>query len=148
MTRARIIGRLKTNLPDSIDLWFGLLPWLTGYAAFVSWASLIVRAIRGEEVKEDWRLFVSSGAFIATRTVVAGARVREAAALRGAAVEMRELVREATEEAERRNQRAEDRDHRESRRQARLYRLTVWLVVLAALTLAAAIVTLVVSIIS
>jgi hypothetical protein len=67
--------------------------------------------------------------------------------LRGAAVEMRELVREATAEAQRRNQLAEARDRRDLERQARLYKLTVWLVALAALTLATAIVAFVVSII-
>jgi hypothetical protein len=147
MARARTIKRLRPYLPDSIELWFGLLPWLTGYAAFVSWADLIVRAIRGEKVKEDWRLFASSGAFIAARTLVSGTHIREAAALRGAAVEMRELVRDATAEAQRRNQLAEARDRRDLERQARLYKLTVWLVALAALTLATAIVALVVSII-
>ncbi len=145
MVRARIIERLKMYL-DPIDLWFGLLPNMTGYAAFVSWGSLIVRAIRGEEAKENWRTFVSAGAFIAARTLVSGTHVRETAALRSAAVEMRELVREATEEAQQRNQRADEQDRRDSERQDRLYRLTKWLVALAALTLASAIVTLVVSI--
>jgi hypothetical protein len=49
MTRVR---RLKTYL-DPIDLFFGIFPAAASYAAFVTWASLIVRAIRGEDVKED-----------------------------------------------------------------------------------------------
>lgn len=136
--------KAKANI-DAIDVFF-LLTAATGYAAFVSWASLIVRAIRGEEVDEDWRVFVSTGASMAAFTLVAGARARETAALRGAAVEMRGLVSDAAEDAQRRDQRAADRDVRDSRRQDRLYTLTKWLVALAALTVAAAVVTLVVSI--
>jgi hypothetical protein len=83
-------------------------------------------------------VFVSTAAAMSAFALVSGTRVREAAALRGAAVEVRELVREAAEDAERRDQRAAEQ-------QARLTRLTKWLVALAALTLAAAAVTLVVS---
>ena len=134
-----LVQRFKAYL-DPIEMFFGLMPMMTGYAAFVSWASLIVRGVRGEEAKEDWRVFVSTGAFIAARSLVSGTHVRETVALRSAAVEMRELARDAAEEAERRDQRAgEDQD--------RLTRLTKRLVTLAALTLAAAIVTLVVSIV-
>lgn len=70
---------------------------------------------------------------MAAFTLVAGTRIRETAALRGAAVEMRELVREATVDAQRRDQRAAEQ-------QDRLTRFTKWLVLLAAVTLAAAIV--------
>lgn len=125
---------------DLTDVLFGLLPMATGYAAFVSWAGLIVRGIRGEEVKEDWRVFISTGAFMASRALVSGTHARETAALRGAAVEMRALLREAAEDAQRRDQRAAEQQHR-------LTRLTKWLIALASLTLASAIVTLVVSII-
>jgi hypothetical protein len=147
MARDRLLERLKVYL-DPIDISFGILPGLTGCAAFSAWARVIVSAIRGEEVEEDWRFFVSTAAFIATRTLVSGTHVRETIALRSAAVEMRELVRDAAEEAQRRDQRADDRDRRDSERQERLYRLTTWLVALAALTLAAAVVTLVVSIVA
>lgn len=60
--------------------------------------------------------------------------------MRGAALEVRELVREAAADAQRREQRAAEQ-------QDRLTRLTKWLVLLAAVTLAAAVVTLVVSIV-
>jgi len=140
MTRVGLVKRLKAYI-DPIDMVFGLLPGVTGYAAFVSWASLIVRGIRGEEAKEDWRTFVSSVAFISARALVSGTQVREAVALRSAAVEMRELTREAAEEAQRREQRAAEQ-------QERLTRLTKWLVGLAAVTLIAAIVTLAVSIVA
>jgi hypothetical protein len=136
MTRIR---RLKTNV-DSVDM-FLLLAAGAGYAAFVSWTSLIVRSIRGEEVEEDWRLFVSSAAVMSAFTLVSGSRIRETAALRAAAVETREIVREAAADAQRREQRAAEQ-------QDRLTRLTKWLVLLAAVTLAAAIVTLVVSIVN
>lgn len=135
MTRIR---RLKANV-DSLDV-FLLLVAGAGYATFVSWASLIVRAIRGENVKEDWRVLVSSAAVMSAFALVSGTRIRETAALRAAAVETRELVREASEDAGRREQRAAEQ-------QGRLTRLTKWLVLLAAVTLAAATVTLVVSIV-
>jgi len=136
MTRVR---RLKAYL-DPIDLFFGIFPAAACYAAFVTWASLIVRAIRGEDVKEDWRVFVSTAAAMSAFTLVSGTRVRETRAMRGAAVEVRELVREAAADAQRREQRAAEQ-------QDRLTRLTKWLVLLAAVTLAAAIVTLVASIV-
>jgi hypothetical protein len=119
--------RFKTTI-DSTDLFFGIFPAAASYAAFVTWASLIVRAIRGEDVEEDWRVFVSTAAAMSAFAFVSGTRVREAAALRGTAVEVRELVREAEQ-------------------QDRLTRLTKRLVLLAALTLAAAVVTLVVAIV-
>jgi len=127
-------------MPDSTEVYFGLLPASAFYAAFVTWASLIVRAIRGEDVEPDWRVYVSTAAAMATFTIVSATRVREIAALRGAAVEMRRVVREAAEDAQRRDQRAAERDRR-------LNRLTTRLVTLAALTLVAAVVTLAVSIV-
>lgn len=130
--------RIKKNM-DAVDVLL-LLAAGAGYAAFASWASLIVRAIRGEEVEEDWRLFASTGGLMAAFTVVAGTRIRDTAALRDAAVQTRELVREAAEDAE-------NRDRRAAEQQDRLTRLTKWLVALAALTLAAALVTLGVAIV-
>jgi hypothetical protein len=62
-------------------------------------------------------------------------RVREASTLRATAFEVRELVRAAAEDAARRDQRA-------AVQQDRLATLTKWLVMLAGLTLAAALVTL------
>jgi hypothetical protein len=38
MTRVGLVKRLKAYI-DPIDMVFGLLPGVTGYAAFVSWAS-------------------------------------------------------------------------------------------------------------
>jgi hypothetical protein len=77
-----------TRYVDSTEVFFGLLPAAAGYAAFVSWASLIVRAIRGEDVKEDWRVWTSTAALMASFVLISGTRVRETAALRSAAVEM------------------------------------------------------------
>jgi len=146
MVRERFLAGLKQYV-DPIDVFYGFLPAITGYAALVSWADLVVRAIRGETVKEDWRGWGSTAAFIAALTVVSGGRVRQTESLHSAAVEMRELLRDGTEEARRREQVADERDRRDSDRQERLHALTIWLVALAALTLAAAIVTLVVSIV-
>jgi hypothetical protein len=134
------VQRLKTSI-DSIDLFFGVFPVAAGFAAFVSWASLIVRAIRGEEVKEDWRVVVSTGAAMSTFALVSATRVRELATQRAATVEMRELVREAAADAQHRDQLAAEQ-------QVRLTPLTRWLVALAALTLVAAIVTLVAATVS
>ena len=99
-----------------------------------------MRAIRGEEVKEDWRVFVSTAAAMSAFALVSGTRVREAAALRSTAVEVHKLVRASAEDAERWDQRAAEQ-------QDRLSALTKRLVLLAALTLAAAVVTLVVAIV-
>jgi hypothetical protein len=135
LTRAQ---RPKANV-DSLD-GFLLVVAGVGYAAFATWTSLIVRAIRGEEVKEDWRVVVSTAGLMTAFTVLAGTRIREIAAMRGAAVETRALVLEAAEDAQRRDQRAVEQ-------QDRLNALTKRLVMLAALTLAAAVVTLVVSVV-
>jgi hypothetical protein len=131
--------RIKTNI-DAVDVLL-LSAAGAGFAAFVSWTSLIVQALSGEEVEEDWRVLVSTAGLMAAFTLVAGTRIRETAALREAAVETRELVREAAVDAQHRDQRAAEQ-------QDRLTRLTKWLVLLAAVTLAAAIVTLVVSIVN
>ncbi len=133
------VRRLKASV-DAIDVFYGLVPAGAAYAAFVTWASVIVRAIRGEEVEPGWRLSASTAVLMASFTLLSGTRVRENAALRGAAVEMRAVVHEAAQEAKLREERAADRDRH-------LTTLTKWLVLLAALTLGAAVVTLVVSVI-
>ena len=132
---------------DAVDVWFGLAPGLVGYAAFVSWANVIVRAIRGEEAKENWKTFMSTGVLIGIWALTSGARVREMASLRGAAVEMRGLVHEAAAQSEIRDQQAAKRDRYALQQQARMLSLTKWLVALAGLTLAAAFVTLMVAIV-
>jgi len=128
------VRRLKGSV-DAIDLLYGLVPAGAAYATFVTWASVIVRAIRGEEVEPGWRAYVSTAALMASFMLLSGTRVRETAALRGAAVEMHGVIREAAQEAKLRAERAAERDRR-------LTTLTKWLVLLAALTLAVAIVTL------
>jgi hypothetical protein len=122
---------LKSNV-DAFDVWFGLLPWLTGFAMAVSWAKLIVRALRGEAVKEDWRVTYSTAAFIAVRAMADASGPRESAALRDSVTEMRGLLRDAAQDAEERDKRAATRDRR-------LYRTTVAMAVLAGFTLLAAI---------
>lgn len=146
MAEKRFLQRLTENI-DAVDVWFGLVPGLIRYAAFVSWADVIARAIRGEAARENWRTRFATGALIAIGTITSGARVREMASLRGAAVEMRGLVRDAAAQAELRDQRAAERDRLASQQQMHMLSLTRWLVALAGLTLAAAIVTLVVAVI-
>jgi hypothetical protein len=73
---------------------------------------VIVRAIRGEEAKEDWKTFVSTGILIGVWTLTSGAKVREMASLRGAAVEMRRLMDEANVQFELQDRQAAERDDR------------------------------------
>jgi hypothetical protein len=126
MAERRLIQEVKASV-DAVDVWFGLLPGFARYAAFVSWANVIVRAIRGEEAKEDWRTFLSTGLLIGVWTLTSDAKVREMASLRGAAVEMRGLVDEATIQSELRDRLASERDDRSSRQAARMLSLTKWL---------------------
>jgi uncharacterized membrane protein YoaK (UPF0700 family) len=123
----------KTNI-DAAEVFYGLMPGFAAHFALESWAQWFVRAIRGEDIEKD-RRFVSSGALIAAFTLTAGARAREIAALRAATVEMRAVLHQAAEDANLRETAAAERDRR-------LTTLTKWLVLLAALTLGAAIVTL------
>jgi len=139
---------LKASPIDSFDVVFGVLPAAASYAAFVTWASLIVRALRGEDVKEDWRTFVASGALLGAYGMKSATQVREMVALRGATADVRRLAMLANEEAHRRDQRAADQARREDERQESLERLTKRLVLIASLTLAVAVVALVVSLIS
>jgi hypothetical protein len=140
--------RFRLRLPaylDGIDLLF-FFAGLARYATFVSWANVIVRAIRGEEAKENCRTLASTGLFLGTWVLTSSAKVREMASLRGAAVEMRGLVHEATLQSELRDRQASERDQRASRQEARMLSLTKWLLFLAGLTLVAAIATLVMAI--
>jgi len=142
--RAGILQWLTANV-DFVDVWF-VLQAATGYAAFVSWAEVIVRAIRGEASQENWKTRSSSAALIAFWACTSAVRLRAAASLRGAAVEMHGLVDEAAKQAELRDQRATERDRQSAEQQARMLVFTRWMAALAALTLAAAIVTLAVTI--
>jgi hypothetical protein len=135
---------LKANIhPTEVWSFFGAM---VRFAAFTAWGNLIVRLIRGEEAKEDWRTLSSAAALITFTTLTSAAEAREFASLREAAVEMRGLVDNAAAQAERRDQRTAERDRQVAEQQTRMLRLTKWVVALAALTLAAAIVTLAVTI--
>jgi hypothetical protein len=112
------------------------------FAAFTAWGNLIVRLIRGEDAKEDWRTLSSAAALITFTTLTSAGEAREFATLRAAAVEMRGLVDDAKGQAELRDQRASERDRENTEQQARMLHLTKWLVALATITLAAALVTL------
>jgi hypothetical protein len=113
---------------------------------FVAWADVIVRAIRGEDSKENWKTLTSSAALIGFSALTSAAEVREFASLRGASVQMRGLVGDAATEAAQRDERAAERDRRAAKQQERMLLINKLLVVLAALTLTAAIVTLAVTI--
>ncbi len=130
-----IVQELREDLPDGTEVLYGMVPGGAAYMALVNWTSLIVRGIRGEEAERGWRVWVSSGIFIGTFAISAGTRVRDTAAVRDAAVETSKVLRQAAEDAKLREERAAQRDDR-------LTTLTKWLIVLAALTLIAAIVTL------
>jgi hypothetical protein len=150
MVRAVLIGRCLQKIGEVLDLpeiWYGLLPSIAGYFLFLSWKDEIVAAVRGEPVKRGFRyramLGVAAGTVVAIRALASGNQVTEMASLRGAAVEMRSLINETTEQSEIRAQQTAVRDREASKQQEILLLLTKWLVVLAGLTLLAAVVTLV-----
>ena len=144
---------------DAYDVLFGLVPGLAGYAAFVAWADVIVRALRGEDTSENWRTFVGSAGYIGSRAMISSANARSNVALHDSVTEMRQLLREAAKDAEERDSRLRDllrevaadaqaREQHAAQRDQRLYRVTFAMAVLAGLTLLSAIVTLVVTIVS
>jgi hypothetical protein len=147
MAQNPVMRLLRAANIDSVDVWF-LSIALARYAAFVAWADVIVRAIRGEESKENWKTLTSSTALIGFSALTSAAEVREFAALRGAATEMRTLIDVAAAQAEQRDQRAAERDRRAAEQQERMLLINKLLVILAALTLATALVTLAVTIAS
>jgi hypothetical protein len=138
MSRERVLEWLKANI-DGVDMWLLALA-MSGVAASISWVDKVVRANRGEDVKEDWRTTSSTSAFIAFWVLTAGSRLRQTEALRSAAVEMRGLASDAAEQTELRDQRAAERDRRAAEQQERMLRSTKLLVAFAVLTLAATIV--------
>ncbi len=145
MTQNRLPRWLKANI-DAVDIWTVCLAFAR-YAAFVAWADVIVRAIRGEEAEENWKTFSSSAILIGLSALQSGTEIREFASLRGAAVEMRHLVDDAAKQAELRDQHAAERDRRAEEQQERALLLNKRMVALASLTLVAAIVTLAVALV-
>jgi hypothetical protein len=139
--RDRLVEQLKSI--DPVELISGTLPAVSGILAFTGWSSVLVRKIRGEDVasREEWGLGLISALFVFIRSVVSREYARGAIDLRRTVVEMHAVAREAAEDAEQRDQRA-------ARQQDRLSRLTERLVLLAGLTLAAAIVALVVTLVN
>jgi integrase len=105
---------LKTNIHPT-EVWF-LFGALARFAAFAAWGNLIVRLIRGEEAKEDWRTLSSAAALITFSTLTSAGEAGEFTSLREAAVEMRGLVDNAAAQAEIRDQRAAERDRHALRR--------------------------------
>lgn len=146
-TRSHAIAKWVTSTLDPAILWF-VLHALAGFGAFVTWQDEIVRAIRGEDAKDDWRVNIPTAMLITFWTLTTAARGREMASLKGAIVEMRGMVDDAAEQAELRDQRAAERAREDAEQQMRMLRFTKWLVALATLTLAAALVTLAVTIVS
>lgn len=136
---------LKTNIPPT-EAWF-FSGAMVRFAAFTAWGNLIVRLIRGEEAKEDWRTFSSAAALITFSTLTSAGEAREFVSLREAAVEMRGLVDAAAAQAELRDQRAAERDRQATKQQADMLLLNKRMVMFAALTLAVALVALVVTLV-
>jgi hypothetical protein len=112
---------LKTNIHPT-EAWFFFFA-MVRFAAFTAWGNLIVRLIRGEEAKEDWRTLSSIAALITFSTLTSAAEAREFASLREAAVGMRGLVDDAAAQAELRDQRTAERDRRAAEQQDRMLRL-------------------------
>lgn len=142
--RNKITRWLKANV-EPLEVWFFSLT-IVRYAAFVAWADMIVRAVRGEEAKENWKTLTSTAGLITFSTLTSAAEAKELAALRGAAVEMRRLVDDAADQAELRDQRAAERDRRAAEQQERILLLNKRAVALAALSLVVAIVASVVAV--
>jgi hypothetical protein len=136
---------LKTNIhPTEVWFFFGAI---VRFAAFTAWGNLIVRLIRGEEAKEDWRTLSSAAALITFSALTSAAESREFTSLREAAVEMRGLVDNAAAQAEVRDQRAAERDRQAAEQQQRVLQTNRQAVKLAAITLAVAILTLAVALV-
>ena len=142
MPSGRFADRLKASI-DPVEAIFGTLPAITGLLAFSSWSSVIVRKLRGEEVKLGQELgsAVILTLFVFVRSVMSREYAHGAVALQHTVVDMHEVAHEAAEDAK-------QRDARAAEQTLRLTRLTKMLVWLAGLTLTAAVVTLVVAIIS
>lgn len=117
---------------DAFDWWFGMFPAAMEWAAFLAWGNLIVRAIRGEDVKEDWRTYLSAAGLMASRTLIRGAQARTASRLDAAATQMRELVREAAAAAEARDRRSAEREEQQYRLNRLLFSVAVLTLVVAA----------------
>jgi hypothetical protein len=121
---------------DGIDLLFGLIPYGVTCAAVAIWGRVWARMLRGEEAKVPTSAPLVSGMAIAAWSYVSGTHVRQNIALGKSISEVGELLREtASDEIQ--------RDQRNAARDDRVYKLTVAMAVLAGLTLAAAIATLV-----
>jgi hypothetical protein len=136
---------LKANIHPT-EVWF-FSGGMVRFAAFAAWGNLIVRLIRGEEAKEDWRTLSSAAALITFTTLTSAAEGREFTSLREAAVAMRGLVDDATVQAELRDQRAAERDRQAAEQQERMLATNKKAVKLAVITLVVAIVTLVVALV-
>jgi hypothetical protein len=131
---------------DAIDVLFGLLPAGMTMIVMVLWGRLLARSIRGDAPRTiPLGTSVASGLAIASWSFVSGTRVRWNVALRQSIVVLRTLGQEQAEEATLRDRRDIARDERDHARNDQLFRINIGLLILAALTLAAAIVTLVVS---
>lgn len=135
---ARVISSNSTSSPriDSIDLAFGLIPSAATFLVAVVWGRVLVRSLRGEGGEVPMSASVVSGIAIASWSYVSGTHARQNLLLRESVADVRDLIREsASDEAQ--------RDERNAARDERVYKLTVAMAVLAGLTLAAAIATLV-----
>jgi hypothetical protein len=139
--------RPEDRLADGLTAFYGFGPTIAAFAFFTSWGNLIVRQMRGEEVKEDWRTLSYSVTALVSFTLVSGARARETAALRRAPVQLRGIASETAAQHPRRDERSAERAAQDTVRQDRLNQLTRSLLLVAGITLTVAIVALAVAIV-
>ncbi len=111
---------------------------LAGYLAFVSWANLIVRAIKGEAVEEDWRVWLTSAFYIATSGFRAAVELRSGVGTHAASVEARAIMCQAATDAS-------EREQRDTARDERLFRINAAMAVLAGVTLTVAVTSLIIT---
>jgi hypothetical protein len=118
---------------DVFDLYFGIFPAAAWCAALLTWQSMIVRGLRREEVREDWRYFVSTAAAMAAYALKSAAQLRQVEAQRAAVIGLREVERDVAEDSKQRDERAAAQQRR--------------LVVIAALTLGVSLIAVVVAVV-
>lgn len=137
----RIRGAIKRfgSEVDAFDL-MSMFRWMVTVAAWTLWAEQIVRAIRGEDAKSSRTTTYVTALYVALLANGTANKAREAIAFRESISEMRQLLREGSQDAT-------QRDERAAAMHTQLYNVTVKMAWVAGFTLLAAFVTLVVTIV-
>ncbi len=121
---------------DGFDAIFGLFLWFSTFLALVSWASMIVRALRGENVKQGCKEDITAALAIAAWSMASASHFRAAAISTESVAEMRSTVYKM-------NVAFIERDERATKRDDRIARLTRAMLWIAGVTLAVSIIALV-----